>query len=193
MYDPDGRCSRFLGCLWLVDCGQADCETSKSNPNRKPGFFQEFLTHMARPREEGNTFSVGYSGGYTGGVVTAGKSGVLSVDTSHNYAFQETTTMGAATGSGVSAGLVMTFTIATNVHDLEGYSESKGFTIVALGGITIDYITFSPSSKPDTTCWGISVVLSAGGEVECHTAENYTTPSNSWNPVLALRELLYGG
>lgn len=148
---------------------------------------------MARPREEGNTFSVGLSGGYSGVGITAGESRVLSVDTSHNYAFQKTSTMGAASGAGGSAGLVITYTNATNVHDLEGYSESTGFTFVAIGGMTIDYITFSPSSKPGTTCWGISVVISVGGEFEGHTVENYTAPSNSWNPFLALRDYLYGG
>ena len=193
MHDPDGKCSRFLGCLWLVDCRQPSCETSKSNPNCEPGFFEKFLTHMARPREEGNTFSVGLSGGYSGVGITAGESRVLSVDTSHNYAFQKTSTMGAASGAGGSAGLVITYTNATNVHDLEGYSESTGFTFVAIGGMTIDYITFSPSSKPGTTCWGISVVISVGGEFEGHTVENYTAPSNSWNPFLALRDYLYGG
>ena len=193
MHDPDGKCSRFLGCLWLVDCGQPSCETSKSNPNCEPGFFEKFLTHMARPREEGNTFSVGFSGGYSGVGFTAGESGVISVDTSHNYAFQRTTTSGAASGAGGSAGLVMTYTNATNVHDLEGYSESTGFTFVAIGGMTIDFISFSPSSKPGTTCWGISVVISAGGEFEGHTAKNFTTSTESWNPFLALRDRLYGG
>jgi RHS repeat-associated protein len=29
MYDPNGRCGRFLGFLWKVDCGQASCPDSK--------------------------------------------------------------------------------------------------------------------------------------------------------------------
>ena len=193
MIDIDGTCSKFLGFLWKIDCGEASCPTSKNYENNSPSNMEMFLTHMARTRSEGNTFSAGFSGGYTGGGVTAGGSCVLSVDTSHNYAFQRTTTMGAATGAGASAGLVMTYTNATNVHDLEGYSESAGVTLVAIGGITIDYITFSPGSNPDTTCWGISVVISAGGELECHTVENYTAPSKSWNPFGALRDFLYGG
>ena len=193
MCDTDGRCSKFLGFLWKVDCGQSTCPTSKKYSERTPGFFEQFLTHMTRPRKEGNTFSAGFSGGYSGGGITAGESGVLSVDTSYNYAFQRTTSTGAASGAGGSAGLVLTYTNATNVHDLEGYSESSGCTLVANGGMTIDYITFTPSSKPDTTCWGISVVISVGGEFECHTVENYTAPSNSWNPFLELRDFMYGG
>lgn len=30
MYDLDGRCSRFLGFLWKVDCKQASCPSSKN-------------------------------------------------------------------------------------------------------------------------------------------------------------------
>ena len=30
MYDPDGRCSRFLGFLWKKDCKQASCPESKN-------------------------------------------------------------------------------------------------------------------------------------------------------------------
>ena len=30
MYDPDGRCSRFLGFLWKIDCKKANCSTSKN-------------------------------------------------------------------------------------------------------------------------------------------------------------------
>ena len=30
MYDFDGKCSRFLGFLWKIDCGKATCESSKN-------------------------------------------------------------------------------------------------------------------------------------------------------------------
>ena len=30
MYDLDGRCSRFLGFLWKIDCKQASCPDSKN-------------------------------------------------------------------------------------------------------------------------------------------------------------------
>ncbi len=30
MYDPDGRCSRFLGFLWKIDCGRVDCPQSEN-------------------------------------------------------------------------------------------------------------------------------------------------------------------
>ena len=29
MYDPDGRCSKFLGFLWRIDCKSTTCPTSK--------------------------------------------------------------------------------------------------------------------------------------------------------------------
>lgn len=30
MHDPNGRCSRFLGFLWKIDCKQASCPDSKN-------------------------------------------------------------------------------------------------------------------------------------------------------------------
>ena len=30
MHDPDGRCSRFLGFLWKIDCKQASCPDSNN-------------------------------------------------------------------------------------------------------------------------------------------------------------------
>ena len=34
LVDPDGRCSRFLGFLWKIDCGKATCEDSVNyNPS----------------------------------------------------------------------------------------------------------------------------------------------------------------
>ena len=193
IYDPDGRCSRFLGFLWKVDCGKSTCETSRNYADKEPGSFEKFLTHMARPRKEGNTFSVGLSGGATAAGITTGKSGVLSVDTSYNYALQDTTTIGSAPGLGGSGGLVITYTNATDVQDLAGASVSYGVTLVSAAGISIDYITFTPSSNPSTTCWGISIVVSLGGEFEAHAAENFTTSTSSWNPFIALRDFLYGG
>ena len=193
MYDPDGACSRFLGFLWKVDCGSSTCETSKNYAHKEPSFFEQFLTDMARPREEGNTFSAGVAAGSTSGGMTAGKSYVISADTSYNYALQETTTIGSAPGLGGSGGIVMTYTNATDVQDLEGLSYSYGATIASLAGISVDYITFTPKSNPNKTCWGISVVVSLGGELEVHAAENYTNTTSSWNPLIALSELLYGG
>ena len=193
MYDPDGMCSRFLGFLWKIDCGKSTCETSKNYVNKETSFFESFLTHMARPRKEGNTFSVGLSGGTSFNGFLGGKSAVLSVDTSHNYALQSTTTAGAASGAGGSFGLILTYTNATDVQDLSGLSYSYGGTFAPAAGISIDYITFTPGSNPNTTCWGVSIVISLGGEFEIHAAENYTTSKSSWNPFIALRNFLYGG
>ena len=106
---------------------------------------------------------------------------------------QETTSLGASTGAGGSGGLVMTYTNATNVQDLSGLSNSKGFTLVAAAGLSVDFITFIPESNPNTTCWGISIAIAIGGELEAHAAQNYTTSKRSWNPFIALRDFLYGG
>ena len=100
--------------------------------------------------------------------------------------------MGTSSGSGGSCGIIMTYTNASNVQDLAGQSTSHGFTLVALAGVSIDYITFTPSSNPDTACWGISVVISLGAELEAHAAENYTTSTSSWNPFTVLKGFLYG-
>ncbi len=192
MCDFNGTCSKFIGFI-KVDCGNPNCETSRKYINREPGYFEKLLSHLARPRKNGNTFSVGLIGASNNGGIMAGKSGVLSVDTSHNYAFQGTTTMGAAPGIGGSGGLIFTYTNATDVQDLAGASKSYGFTLVATAGVSIDYITFTPASNPNAKCWGVSVAILAGGEAEVHGAENYTTSTKSWNPLIALRKRLYGG
>ena len=181
--DPSGMYSSCrVSRQCLSDGGSSLLPTSCAS--KENDFVEWLLLHMARQRKEGNTFSVGFSGG---------KSVVLSVDTSHNYAIQETTSTGAASGFGGSAGLVMTYTNATDVQDLTGSSNSYGATIVAFAGLSIDYITFNPASNPSTTCWGISVIISLGGEADIHGAQNYTTSTSSWNPFIALWDLWYGG
>ena len=189
MVDMDGTCSKFLGFLWKIDCGEPSCPTNKNYENNSPSNLEMFLTHMARPRDDGNTFSAGFAFGASGGGVTEGKSYVLSVDTSHNYATQKSTTSGASTGAGVSGGIVMTYTNATNVQDLAGPSDSYGATVASLGGLSIDYISFVPASNPDKKCWGFSVTVSLGGELEFHRAQNFTESSESWNPFLKLSDL----
>ena len=193
MVDADGQCSKFLGFLWEIDCGDPNCPTSKNGSRGVINSLEWFLTHMARPRKNGNTFSADISIGASEGGVMAGKSYAISADTSFNYAAQKTTTSGASTGAGGSLGLALMYTNASDVQDLEGYSDSYGFTIVGIGGVAIDYITFVPRSNPDTTCWGINVTIAAGGEMEFHTAQNYTASSKSWNPFLKLRDMLPWG
>ena len=189
--DKNGMCSKFLGFLWKIDCKNPNCSTSRKYINRTPGFLEETLTKLTRPREDGATFSVGGSFGSTVGGNMLGKSGVLSVDSSYNYALQETTSTGVATGEGVSFGLVLTYTNASNVQDLSGYSESTGGSFVAVGGFAIDVISFNPASNPEKTCWGVSVTLSGGIEAEAHSASNDTTSTDSWNPLKSLKGYLY--
>ena len=150
---------------------------------------------MARQRKDGRTSSVGITGGTSFGGATGGKSRVLSVDNSYNYEIQESTSYGGSTSlAGGSAGLQFTFTNAPNVHDLTGTSKAYGATIVGIVGMTIDYIEFVPASRPDTTCWGINVVIAFGAEGEIHAFENYTTAeSKIFNPFLWLRGKIYGG
>lgn len=190
--DPSGM---YISCrvTWQCFSDGGSGPLPASRTSEESDFLEWFLLHMARPREEGNTFSVGLSGGYSSAGFAAGKSVVLSADTSFNYAIQETTSTGVAPGIGGSGGMVMTYTNATDVQDLTGASISYGATIVPLTGLSVDYITFNPPSDPNTTCWGISVVISLGGEFDVHGAENYTTSTSSWNPFIALWNLLYGG
>ena len=186
--DPTGLCSRFLGIK--IDCLRSTCESSKNYG--KPGFLEQFLTHLARPRENGHTFSVGLAGSTSLGGASQGMSGVLSVDSSFNYALQETKSLGNGLGTGGSGGLVFTYTNASNVQDLAGASSAYGFTLVSILGISLDYITFSPASNPDTICNGLSLTLSLGGEADLHGTDNYTTSTPSWNPIIELRKLIFG-
>ena len=66
----------------------------------------------------------------------------------------ESTSHGASTGSGGSAGLTLCVTNAPHVRDLTDKSDSYGLTVVGLAGMSIDYVTFVPASRPDTVCWG---------------------------------------
>ena len=191
--DDNGMCSRFLGVFWKVDCKNPNCSSSRMYKHRTPGTFEEYLEKMTQPRKSCCTVSVGLSAGSTTGGNTIGKSAVLSIDTSYNYALQETTTTGVSTGEGTSFGLTFTYTNAENVQDLSGSSEAIGGSIVALGGFAVEYITFVPASAPDKTCYGVSVTLSMGAEAEVHSVWNETSSTNSWNPLKKLKGYLYGG
>ena len=191
-HDPTGLCKNTFSIYFKVDCNSRTCKTSSSY---NPGFIETFLQHMARPRKEGRTSSVGITGGSSFGGATGGKSRVLSVDNSYNYEIQESTSYGGSTGlAGSSAGLQFTFTNAPHVHDLTGTSSAYGVTIVGVAGLSVDYIEFVPASRPNTTCWGINVVIAFGAEGEIHASENYTTSESTiFNPFLWLHEKLYGG
>ena len=214
-YDPEA--GRFINADAFVSTGQdvlgnnmfAYCLNNPINYTDANGFTSEPSTHadscecflcslerllieLAAPDDDGNTFSVGLSLGYTFNYITQGIQYCISADTSNNYALQNTSSYGAATGFGVGGGLTFTYTNANNVQDLTGSSESIGGTVCVLGGISVDYITFVPASQPDRTCWGISITLSAGAELEGHANYNYTTSSESWNLWDALRGLFFG-
>jgi len=96
MLDSTGTRFRLNRCL----APDTPCASSPKEDESPSDFFENYLKHMARPRKDGHTFSVGYSGGSGIGGATGGKSGVISVDTSYNYAIQETTSTGTSTGGG---------------------------------------------------------------------------------------------
>ena len=154
--------------------------------------LEDFLLYIARERTNGSTLSAGVSGGTSMGGLANGKSYVLSTDTSSNYALQETTTLGASTGTGGNLGLILTYTNAPDVQDLSGISNSWGATVVIGKGLSVDFITFSPESDPNKTYRGVSIVFCFGAEADFHGAENYTTSTDSWNPFIALKEYLFG-
>ena len=178
-----------LNIKMAIDGGIGSLHQKENDGN----IIKKMLDSMTDSRDTGNTFSVGITYGYNNGGAIIGKSAVLSADTSHNYALQETTTFGGGIGFGGSLGITMSYTNATNVQDLSGVSDSYGFTIVGALGISVDYISFVPASNPNTTCWGITVAISLGSEMDAHMGQNYTTSSNSWNPLVKLRDFLFGG
>lgn len=93
---------------------------------------------------------------------------------------------------GVSGGIVMTYTNATDIQDLTGISYSYGLTLVPSLGVSVDYIEFNPSSNPNKTCRGISIVIAFGGGGDFHATENITESTRSWNPFLELRKTFFG-
>ena len=188
--DPTGMCGYIYSIYFWSDCESKYCPNSKKYNTQTT--LESIFTELASPDQDGGTFSVGIAGGGTTFNNTQSGSVCLSVDSSNNYAVQTTTSYGSSAGAGGSINLVLTFTNANNVQDLAGTSESYGFTIVDVFGVTLDYITFVPASNPDTTCWGISVSPSGGAEIEGHHTYNYTTSSKSWNLWLSLRKLFYG-
>ena len=172
--------------------GTADKSIEEDNDDKESrSFGKDFLAHMARQRTNGHTFSVGFAVGSLWGDSGGGKTHCLSVDNSYNYAIQESASVSTGGGTGTSAGLIFTYTSADNVQDLAGSSTAYGGTICAVFGISLDYIQFSPPTKPEQKCWGISVSLLFGAGADIHRSDAYTTSSKSWNPFMALLDLLY--
>ena len=172
--------------------GTADKSIEEDNDDKESrSFGKDFLAHMARQRTNGHTFSVGFAVGSLWVDSGGGKTHCLSVDNSYNYAIQESASVSTGGGTGTSAGLIFTYTSADNVQDLAGSSTAYGGTICAVFGISLDYIQFSPPTKPEQKCWGISVSLLFGAGADIHRSDAYTTSSKSWNPFMALLDLLY--
>ena len=172
-------------------CGNKDEDVAQQEEDEEESFWESFLNHMARQRKEGHTFSVGYVVGALWGSAGGSNSGCISVDNSYNYALQDSSSLNAGIGTGVSGGLVFTYTSADNVQDLRGESEAYGFTLCGSLGISVDYITFTAASNPSEKCWGISVGLLAGAEVDIHAGNSYTRSKKSWNPFKALKDWIF--
>ena len=188
LIDPSGYCANTFSIYFKVDCGKRNCPTSSSF---NPTDLYKVLTDLAAPNKDGHTFSAGLTAGNTTGNTSQSVSICVSADSSNNYAIQSTTSHSGATGAGASVAVVLTYTNANNVLDLEGTSESWGGTFCLCEGVAIDYISFSPSSDPNKKCWGISVSISSGGEIEGHRMFNYTSSTDSWNLWAWLRDAIY--
>ena len=161
-------------------------EDEDATDNDEEGFLDGLIAifkAMSDERSEGNTFSVGMVAGNSVGGSVGSRSYCISTDSSQNFAVQDTSSVGGATGHGGSLGLSFTWTNATDVQDLQGESKSQGFTVVALVGFAIDFITFNPASDPDTTKYGVSVSILGGADVDIHSQTNFTSSSKSWNPL----------
>lgn len=145
----------------------------------------EYINRIAKPVE--TTFDALLAHTHSTGIVlsgnlwnmTMGKSFNLSNDNSGDFAWQESTTMGAATSVGVggSVGVSHTITNAQDVQDLTGLSYCYGATFCCGKGISIDIIRFETSAGD--TKWGICVAWVTGVEFEVHAYESFTTSTDS--------------
>ena len=189
LYDYNGCAGRLSGlfrCLIRKTISFIPLKESKSN------FFEDLLNRLTSTKDNGNTCSFGLSYGYSSGGVSKSKSKVLSSDSSYNYALQETISTGASTGVGGSLAFSYSFTNASNVNDLNGESKSWGGTISNAMGLSLEVTKFSPASNPDKICYGFGFSICVGGEVEVHSAYNNTVTEKKWQPLVSLKEKLYG-
>ena len=151
------------------------------------------LTAIATPSSDGGTFSAGIVMSQNMSGSGPGWSGVISADTGNNYAIQTSQMYSTSTGLGASAGLVVTWTNAKYVSDLDGESVSYGATIVSGWGFSVDYLTFSPASDPDSKKWGISIAILAGAGADGHMVISNASTQASWSPLQELIRWLNGG
>lgn len=193
--DSNGKCGRFLGFLWKLDCGSTTCKTSKNYGVEDPSPFDTFggfLRHLLRDRDNALTFSIGPTIGVSAGGVSESWSGAVSVDSTYNYAIQTTKSSGTSTGASASAGLTMSLTSAKNIEDLNGESKSYGFSIAGAVGVAADFVTFNPASQPGKTCYGINLSIVIGADAEVHSNINNTQTVGMWNPIKAILDSISG-
>ena len=201
--DPSGYAWWGTNTVAISDCrfgftpGYAEYVTAPDRKSRKKrALVQNFvgiLNAMATPTSDGATFSAGLtvSTNYDGS--GGAWSGVISSDGGSNYAIQTSNTYSSSTCMGTSAGLVMTWTNARYVTDLEVDSTIYGGTVVNFYGISADYISFIPASEPQKQKWGISISILVGAGAEAHMGQSYTTTVGQWNPIIALINAITGG
>lgn len=67
-----------------------------------------------------------------------------------------------------------------------------GGTISNAMGLSLEVTKFSPASNPDKICYGFGFSICVGGEVEVHSAYNNTVTEKKWQPLVSLKEKLYG-
>ena len=161
----------------------------------QPSIIETILDAVIDEPTDPFTVTVGLTGNGTFNGLGGGVAGSISVDSTHTYALQTSQSAIVSMGSGLSGtvGLNFTYTNAKYVTDLDGKSLSGGITIVALCGISIDYVTFIPASNPNTTNHGISITIATGAGAGVQTAQAYTKSVGLWNPYRALKEKLFGG
>ena len=170
------------------------CSSPKPKTDNSLSIVKQILDACTDTPREGTTFSVGITASGNWGGSSGSWTGCISVDKSHNYALQETTALSGSSSAGVGAsvGLTYTFTNAKNVQDLTGVSQSWGITLVEGVGASVDILRFIPASNPNDVNWGVSISIVLGAEVEAHAAENYTTSTESWNPLKKLKQRIFG-
>ncbi len=182
MSDPSGAFGVFFSLL-----NKIVNKALSINNTEKPDFWSRFFDAVVSSDNSGNTFSTGFTAGTSYDGYSVSGSCVLSVDTSYNYEVQKVISDGVSTGVGCSGGIVLSYTNANNVEKLRGNSESVGFTLASVPGISINLTTFSDNANPNKNYFGVDVILCAGASVEVHDYYNYTTPIISWNPINSIK------
>ena len=194
----------FVYCLnnpitFVDDFGSRACARDASfesvSRQKKENIVETILNAMTGEPANPITVSAGLTGNGTYCGLGFGIAGYVSVDSTHTYAIQQTTSKIVSYGTNLSGaiGLNITITNAKYVTDLDGKSMSGGFTITPLCGISLDYVTFVPSSDPSVTNFGISFTIAIGAGAGVQSAQSYTKTRGTWNPLKVLKNALFGG